>query len=254
MNYMDEPAKEDQLLHIAQSGHWNMDVEQFINAIHYYFFMFTLHGLNVDVLQYTEASTRKFRRRLKRYCKAAGLNLHHPRGRGRGECLTITRQGLPIVRRRSHARLASELRLKYGRVAPTYLLTTWVKGWGRFRFIHTPAHNRGLMAHLWQTKVWRAVMGGVRRVMRGNKSKDTFGGDMNVGLDRDLMQETIDQYIPDDMHYCGSDYQKPDIGGRLITGIWTNLLIVHRSVTLPKRPGHDHGGIATILGRVPHRA
>lgn len=255
MTIMDEPPKEDQLLHIAQAGKWSMYVEQLIAAIHYYFFEYTWHGLRVGVLQYTEVSPPKFRRPLKRYCRKYGLRLHHPRGLGRGECMTITRKELKINRLRSHARRASDLRLKVGRTAPTFLLTTRIRGWGRFHFLHTPAHNKGLMRGLFETKVWISVMGGVRRLIKPDFNvEDTLGGDMNVDLERDKMEATVKSFLGHDMHYAGSAGQAPDLGNRIITGVWSSLLIVHRSITLGKRPGHDHGGVATILGRVDHRA
>lgn len=234
----------DRIVHIAQSGHWNMDIEELLGALDHYF-----NVLEVDIVEYTEVSPPKFRKPLVRWCKKHHLYLHHPRGRGRGECMTVSR--LPVDRVRSHARLLSKMRLNIGRTAPTYLKVTAIPGWGKFRFVHTPAHTGGLRRYgvfRWPTRVYLSVMSGLRRIMDSTKGYNTAGGDENLDLDRPDVQALLGKNMPG-LTYAGSPDQKPDIGNRLITGIWTNLTIVRPSRTLMKQPGHDHGGVCTVLGR-----
>lgn len=234
----------EKLTHVAQSGHWDMTVGELLDALGYYF-----NVLEADVVEYTEVSPPKFRKPLRKWCKKNHLYRHHPRGRGRGECMTVSR--IPIGRLASHARLLSKLRLKVGRTAPTYLKVTAIKGWGKFRFVHTPAHTGGLKkfgGFAWPTRVYMSVMSGLRRFMDNTHGYNTAGGDVNLdlGLQRNL--ELLGQNMPG-LKYAGRHGQKGDLGNRLITGVWTNLTIVSRSQTLDKQPGHDHGGVITVLGQ-----
>lgn len=239
--------KDEVLRYIAQSGHWSMTVEQLLDALEYFFF--DKNGPQADVVQYTEVSPPKFRKPLKRWCKRNNLKLHHPRRRGAAECMTISAAG--IRRRGSNARLLTRLRLKVGRTDPTYMLVTKIPGWGKFRFFHTPAHTLGLKRGLWPTRVYHSVLDGVRRVMDSVRGYQTAGGDMNLELDREKNQETIMAALGD-LEYAGDRNTKPDIGNRLITGIWTNLDVAVPTRRLPRQDGHDHAPEMTVLRHQPH--
>lgn len=234
---------EEELWVVVQSGKWSMSVEHFLDALEYFFFV-----EGADVVQYTEVSPDKFQHpRIRAWCKAGGLHLHHPKRAGANECLTVSR--IRFNRLRNSARRLSPLRLKIGRTAPTFMLISCVRGWGRLRIFHTPAHNFGLRAGLWATKVWFSVMDGARDILDGVRGKNTCSADFNVAVDRPLTQNVINSHL-EGFEYAGSEDQNPDIGMRLITGMWVkNHKVVKRSRTLKRRPYHDHAPVLTVLGR-----
>lgn len=234
-------SDQQQLIHIAQSGHWNMTIAELLDALNYFF-----NTVHADVVQYTEVSPLKFQGPVEKWCEKQGLFLHHPKRAGANECLTISR--IPINRLRSRARRLTDLRLKKGRVEPTEMLVTHIKGWGKFRFFHTPAHTAGLKPGLFTTRVWRSVMAKVAKITRNYKGKETAGGDINYDLNRRARTKVVDPYFSG-LTYAGTDHTGNDLGGRLITGIWTNLSILVASHALKRLPGHDHAPIMTVLGR-----
>lgn len=230
------------LIYIAQAGKWTMTVDEFLNAMAFFF-----NTMHAHVVQYTEVSPAKFQHpKVKDWFLDNGIHLHHPEEPGANECLTASR--IPINFKRSRARRLSDLVLKVGRKQPTYLLTTFITGWGKFRFLHTPAHTDGLKPGLWPTRVWRAVMGRVHRIVKRYQGLETVGGDINYDLNRKSRKAVIDPYFAG-LTYAGDKDSGADLGGRLITGTWTNLKIIRHSEVLKRQPGHDHAPVRTVLGR-----
>lgn len=230
------------LIYIAQAGKWSMSVDEFLDAMEYFFG--TLHA---HVVQYTEVSPEKFQHpKVTTWFETQGIDLHHPSEPGANECLTASK--IPINFRRSHARRLSDLVLKVGRKQPTYLLTTFITTWGKFRFLHTPAHTDGLKPGLWPTRVWRAVMARMKRIVKNYKGTETVGGDINYDLNRKSRAAVIDPYFHG-LTYTGDVHSGDDLGGRLITGVWTNLRIVEPAKVMKRQPGHDHAPVRVLLAR-----
>jgi hypothetical protein len=239
---MTETALEE-LVFIMQSGHWDMEVVQLESALDYFFKV-----EKADVVQYTEVSPDKFYWPIRHYCHKNNLHLHHPKRPGADECMTVSR--VKITQRRSHQ--ATEFKLPHGRTAPTFLLSTKLAGWGKFRVLHTPAHTGGLRKTgkfaAW-TRVYYSVLDFLARKIRNTAGMQTFSADVNLDMHLEKNYELFAEYFAG-LTYAGRQKQYGDLGHRLITATWTNHVVHKRSETLsPRRPGHDHAPVKTILGK-----
>lgn len=199
------------------------------------------HESLADVILPTETSRPTLRRVLQTWADHAGWYLWHPEGAGANECAILSRE--PI--RRARARRLTQAVLKTARKAPIHAVSGRTHGM-KVGLWHSPAHNGGL-ANNWPTRVYLWCWAALRRLRF-----DVFGGDFNVHLQREDMQ---DQLRLPGMRWTVPSNQRPTFANKILDGLQVSrrVTVVRPAVTLRRMAGFDHSGVLVIVRKRARR-
>lgn len=192
-----------------------------------------------DVLM-TEVSPDRFREILSDYCRSRGIHLWHPKRPGADECAIMS---LDRLRFKGYEQLTN-LRIKIGRTDPIHLITAKVHKGPWLSIWHTAAHNFGLREGVWATTIYYSTLKPFRAWLR-KRSKARkgagAGGDYNVGLERQDMQNLLLENTD------GFKFTQEIGGHRQIVGFATNMTVVEPARELELLDGFDHAPVLSVV-------